>query len=89
VAAGSGRRGIEWTEDLTDDCTATWAGLTLRAEEMRRANWRWAVFDDRTGAILGDSVAGGVRVTGGKQARVAAEEVARRWLGRVEMGSRR
>jgi hypothetical protein len=75
---------IEWTGDLHDDCTATWAGLLLRAEEMRRADWWWAVYDERTGAVLGHSHVAGVRVTTGKKARSAAEDVARRWLGSGE-----
>ena len=75
---------IEWTGDLNDDCTATWSGLTLRAEEMTRADWWWAVYDERTGAILGDSHAAGVSVTSGRKARSAAEDVARKWLGRGE-----
>lgn len=75
---------LEWTGDLNDDCTATWAGLMLRAEEMRRADWWWAVYDQRTGAVLGDSHAAGVRVTSGKKARSAAEDVARKWFDRGE-----
>ena len=71
---------ITWTGDLNDDCTASWAGLRLRAEEMKRAEWWWAVSDERTGAILGDSNTSGVRVTTGKKAGAAAELVARKWL---------
>src|SRR5687767_10867576 len=76
---------IEWTGDLHDDCTAKWAGLMLRAEEMKRADWWWAVYDERTGAVLGDSSAAGVRVTSGKKARAAAEVVAKKWLGTGEL----
>lgn len=75
---------IEWTGDLRDDCTARWAGLTLRAEQMQRGVWWWAVYDDRSGAILGDSNTAGVRVPNGKQARTAAERVARQSLGCVD-----
>ena len=72
---------IEWTGDLDDDCTARWAGLMLRAEQMQRGVWWWAVYDDRSGAILGDSNTARGRVPNGKKARIAAERVARLWLG--------
>ena len=72
---------IEWTGDLHDDCTARWAGLMLRAEQMQRGVWWWAVYDDRSGATLGDSNTARGRVPNGKKARVAAERVARQWLG--------
>jgi hypothetical protein len=72
---------IQWAGDLSDDCTARWAGLTLRAEEMRHANWWWAVYDDRTGEILDTSAAGETRVVNGHRARIAAEISARRWIG--------
>jgi len=71
---------IEWTGDLDDDCTARWAGLTLRAEEMKRADWWWAVYDDRSQTVLGASSDEGVRITTGKKARLAAEQKAREWL---------
>jgi hypothetical protein len=36
-------RGLEWTGDLRDDCTALWNGLMLRAEKMDHEHWWWAV----------------------------------------------
>jgi hypothetical protein len=78
---------IDWTGDLDDDCTARWAGLTLRAEQMQRGVWWWAVYDDRSGTILGDSNTAEVRVPNGKKARVAAERVARKWLDGVDAAS--
>ena len=60
---------IEWTGDLHDDCTARWAGLMLRAEQMQRGVWWWAVYDGRSGATLGDSNTAGGRVPNGKKAR--------------------
>jgi hypothetical protein len=74
-------RPIEWTGDLDDDCTASWAGLTLRAEKMDRAVWWWAVYDDGTQGPIADSH-GGARVTTGQLARVAAERAARLWVER-------
>jgi hypothetical protein len=74
---------VEWTGDLQDDCTARWAGLMLRAEQMQRGVWWWAVYDDRGGAVLGDSNMAGIRVPNGKKARLAAEDAARKWIGGV------
>jgi len=71
---------IEWKGDLGDDCTAAWAGLTLRAELMKRGSWWWAVYDDRSGETLGSSNDSADRVATGKKARLAAERVAREWL---------
>jgi len=72
---------IEWTGDLDDDCTASWAGLTLRAEKMDRASWWWAVYDNGMQGPVADSH-GGARVTTGQLARVAAEHAARLWVER-------
>jgi hypothetical protein len=72
---------IEWTGDLDDDCTAQWAGLTLRAEEMKRGRWWWAVYDDRTSTVLADSNGSPTRVSDGVKARKAATTFAMRWLG--------
>jgi hypothetical protein len=73
---------IEWKGDLGDDCTAAWAGLTLRAESMKRGSWWWAVYDDRTGETLASSNESAEQVTNGKKARAAAERAARKWLDR-------
>ncbi len=36
----------QWEGDLEDDCSAEWAGLTLRAEEMEENYWWWCVYDN-------------------------------------------
>jgi hypothetical protein len=72
---------IEWEGDLADDCTATWAGLTLRAESMKRGSWWWAVYDDRSGETIDSSNDSTERFTNGKKARAAAERAAKKWLG--------
>ncbi len=69
---------IEWMGDLNDDCTASWEGLTLRAERMKRVSWWWAVYDE-TGEVA-CSADSEVHVPTGKKARAAAEHAARAWL---------
>jgi len=71
---------ISWQGDLNDDCTAEWAGLTLRAEQMERTRWWWAVYDSATGEIVKDSHAASEIARNGKRARSAAERAARNWL---------
>jgi hypothetical protein len=73
---------VKWTGDLDDDCTAAWAGLTLRAESMKRGHWWWAVLDDRSGETIGSSNESAERFSTGKKARAAAESAAREWLTR-------
>ncbi len=79
----------EWNCDLNDDCTAKWAGLTLRAEWMQNDNtgqiWWWAVSDDETGEEIDSSSnhSPGTLVRTGRDARDRAEMVAYRWF-RVE-----
>jgi hypothetical protein len=69
---------VEWVGDLNDDCTASWEGLTLRAERMRRVSWWWAVYDE-TGEVA-CSADSDVHVPTGKKARAAAEHAAKEWL---------
>ena len=71
---------VAWEGDLHDDCTAQWAGLTLRAEQMTRTHWWWAVFDQTTGNTLADSNGVTDIARTGKAARSAAEAAARKWL---------
>jgi hypothetical protein len=71
---------ISWRGDLNDDCTAEWAGLTLRAEQMERTRWWWAVYDNATGELISDSHATTTISRNGKRARGAAEVAARNWL---------
>jgi len=35
----------KWHGDLDDDCTAQWAGFTLRAEWMVDDVWWWCVYE--------------------------------------------
>ena len=71
---------MAWTGDLNDDCTAEWAGLTLRAEQMDRKHWWWAVYVSATSEIITDSHASSEVARNGKQARAAAEVAAKEWL---------
>ena len=72
----------EWTGDLSDDCTAVWAGFLLRAEQMDVDDWWWCVYD---GDGRADPVAASNyerrRCTTGEAARAAAERAAKRFLG--------
>ncbi len=47
---------------------------------MKRGSWWWAVNDDRSGETIDSSNESTERFTNGKQARAAAERVARKWL---------
>jgi hypothetical protein len=71
---------IVWTGNLGDDCTAHWAGLVLRAEQMDRKHWWWRVTIERTNEIIADSHVSGETVRNGKKARSAAEATARNWI---------
>ena len=71
---------IDWSGDLSDDCTARWAGLMLRAEEMEHGRWWWAIHDQTLGDS-GDSVVssnddGQPMCRSGEEARSAAEAAA-------------
>ena len=72
---------IEWTGDLNDDCTARWAGLLLRAEEMERNSWWWAVTDLERNIEIGSSNESNQIPKSGKAARSLAEKTAKRYLG--------
>jgi len=74
---------VTWTGDLNDDCIAVWAGLTLRAERMKRILWWWAVYDNATGEVVVDSHKASEVARNGKRARSAAESAARSWLTNV------
>jgi hypothetical protein len=73
------RMPIDWTGDLHDG-TVVWAGLMLRAEQMDRRTWWWAVYDERTGDVLGGATRPELMASNGEKARAAAESVAREWL---------
>lgn len=70
-----------WEGDLSDDCTAQWHGLTLRAEKMTTGDWWWAVFDDADseGWVASSSDHSPRRWSAG-QARRAAEVAAEEHL---------
>lgn len=71
---------ISWSGDLNDDCTAEWNGLMLRAEEMDRRQWWWAVYDE-SGEIIDDSNEHYPKeFLNGIWARTEAERVAREYL---------
>lgn len=73
---------IIWTGDLSDDCTAEWAGLMLRAEWMDEDYWWWAVYDMQKEEItIDDSNEYETRFIGGDAARKKAESVAKKYLG--------
>ncbi len=73
---------IVWTGDLSDDCTALWAGLMLRAEWMDEDYWWWAVYDMQKNEVTIDSSNEYERrFVGGDIAREKAESVAKKYLG--------
>jgi hypothetical protein len=72
---------IEWTGDLSDDCTASWAGLMLRAEWMDENYWWWTVYDMLNDEVTIDSSNNySSRFEGGEIARRKAEEIAKIYL---------
>jgi hypothetical protein len=72
---------ITWTGDLSDDCTATWAGLMLRAEWMDEDYWWWAVYDmQKDEATIDDSNNYTDRFIGGDISRQKAESVAKKYI---------
>ena len=73
---------ILWRGDLSDYCTAEWAGLMLRAEWMDEDYWWWAVYDMLLEEItIDDSNEYKIRFIGGDMAREKAESVAKKYLG--------
>lgn len=75
------RQPITWTGDLSDDCTAKWAGLMLRAEWMDEDYWWWAVYDMQKGeATIDDSNNYTDRFIGGEISRQKAESVAQKYI---------
>ena len=75
------KQSITWTGDLSDDCTAKWAGLMLRAEWMDEDYWWWAVYDmQKEEASIDDSNNYTDRFIGGEITRQKAESVAREYL---------
>jgi hypothetical protein len=66
----------EWFGDLNDDCSANWAGLTLRAEEMDENYWWWCVYDNELPSDLNQVRSsnddGATKCISGAEAREAA-----------------
>lgn len=77
---------IIWTGDLNDDCTAIWAGLILRAEEMDHGIWWWRVSQWDTNKIPEDlleidsSNAHDKIYKSGQEARNMAERIAKDYV---------
>ena len=72
---------IKWTGDLSDDCTAYWAGLLLRAEEMEENLWWWLVMDRKRSLEIATSNERCENCEDGISARREAEKAARSYLG--------
>lgn len=73
---------IIWKGDLSDDCTAEWAGLMLRAEWMDEDYWWWAVYDmEKNEVTLDSSNEYDIRFVGEEAARAKAESVAKAYFG--------
>jgi hypothetical protein len=77
---------ITWTGDLSDDCTAEWAGLMLRAEWMDENYWWWAVYNmQKDKATIDDSNNYTDRFIGGDISRQKAESVAQKYITEITM----
>jgi hypothetical protein len=75
---------IAWTGDLSDDCTANWAGLMLRAEWMDEDYWWWAVYDmQKSEATIDDSNNYTERFIGSEVTRQKAESIAREYISEI------
>lgn len=84
----SANQPIEWRGDLNDDCTAKWAGLMLRAEEMEENSWWWAVYDMQRGEMTIDSSNQYHEdITNGEIARAKAENTAKAYMATIAKGS--
>lgn len=72
---------IVWEGNLSDDCTAKWSGLMLRAEWMDKNQWWWCVYDmiDNENQI-DSSNEYSEQFIDGKVARSKAEDVAKNYL---------
>lgn len=78
---------IVWIGDLTDDCTAAWAGLRLRAEMMDEGRWWWAVTETlHLGIELDSSNEYKKSPTSGEEARELAEAAARKYINDATRG---
>ena len=75
---------VRWEGDLSDDCSASWVGLLLRAEWMDGEDGWWCFYDE-WGADPENQVSSSNHVeesfTSGESAREAAEAAAKKYLG--------
>jgi hypothetical protein len=72
---------INWKGDLSDDCTAKWAGLMLRAEFMNEEYWCWVVYDmQRSEITVESSNRYDESFLSGNSAREKAEAVAKNYI---------
>jgi len=71
-----------WRGDLSDDCSADWAGLLLRAEWMDEEWWWWCVYDmqDVNEVQIDSSNEYEESCIGSEAARAKAENAARKYL---------
>lgn len=78
------KQSFTWTGDLSNDCTALWAGLMLRAECMEEGYWWWAVYDMQKGeATIDDSNNYNERFIRGEIAQQKAENVAQVYVNEI------
>lgn len=72
---------IAWQGDFSDDCSAHWAGLLLRAEWMDHHYWWWAVYDmaDNEKTIDSSNLRE-EKCISGTSAREIAQSVARAYI---------
>jgi hypothetical protein len=76
--------GWDWKGDMDDDCTAVGRGLMLRAEQMGRKHWWWAVYG-KSGARGAPQIAASYdnennHARTGREARILAERAAWHFL---------
>ena len=70
----------EWSGDLSDDCTALWAGFMLRAECMDEGVWWWATYLNEPDIQIASSNDSDALVATGEEARRLALHAARKFL---------
>jgi hypothetical protein len=70
----------DWDGDLSDDCTARWAGFTLRAEYMKEGVWWWATYLDAPDIQIASSNDSNISPSSGEEARAAAVHAALSFL---------
>ena len=75
----------DWHGDLADDCTAHWAGFTLRAEWMDEDVWWWAVYWDDRDLQIASSNDVGVPPASGDEARASARRAVLSFLNLTEV----